>query len=606
MKTGFPVWIPALLYLLCCFLFSEPLLSIAGLFFALVLFLSATTSGRWIAQIFQNQNRSLDFPLGLGSILLGVFAIGSWNASQAVIWTLWSLLGLLALPSIKELKTRCPWYSLWGIPFFLLSSWSTFTPTTFYDALAYNLGIPYQYLAYGKIVTFSTWTTSFFPPFDQIFKFLFLAVAPQNTIKIFSFLIFLHALRMLNSRKPDDLDSKYIIIPLLLLPVPWILLHIVNPDLLTSLFFVAAACAIVQTKDGYRNVVLSATFLAFTCWTKYTIYPYVIFFAVLLWHSGIPLRAFMKKLAVFGVAFLIILLPLYIRNFALKHDPLYPMLNRVFATEWKQEQTAAVQKEFPTPKSWGEFTKRLFVTPISITFQWRSYGSASEIGFLPLLGLALLPFSFRKIDLRLFLFVLLCYAMWIFQLYHFRYFLPVYLVSILLLGYSFQFIGKILRKGMLALWVVAAAWSFYISTPVYRLFPLIRPELTQQSYLSERISYFDAAEFLRGIAKEERTIMVGETRNAYFHARLVPFSYTDQDPLLKWSSAVRDSNELYQKLKTENVGYILYNPQELKRLTEQYGIWKAAPEDNRKVSELLNRHGKILFSKNGVVVIRIQ
>jgi hypothetical protein len=56
----------------------------------------------------------------------------------------------------------------------------------------------------------------------------------------------------------------------------------------------------------------------------------------------------------------------------------------------------------------------------------------------------------------------------------------------------------------------------------------------------------------------------------------------------------------------ENVGYILYNSQELKRLTEQYGIWKASPEDNRKVSELLSRHGKILFSKNGVVVIRVR
>ncbi|MGH9858261.1 MAG: hypothetical protein ACRD4B_10495, partial [Acidobacteriota bacterium] len=140
----------------------------------------------------------------------------------------------------------------------------------------------------------------------------------------------------------------------------------------------------------------------------------------------------------------------------------------------------------------------------------------------------------------------------------------------------------------------------------YRLFPLIQRDVTQQSYLSKRISYFDAAEFLNGNAKGKRTIMVGETRNAYFRSRLVPFSYTDRDPLLKWSSAVRDSNELYQKLKTENVGYILYNPQELKRLTQQYGIWRASPEDNLKVKQLLSRHGKIMFSRNGVVVIEIQ
>ena len=571
-----------------------------------MLFLSATTVGRWIGRIFDHQNRTFYFPLGLGSILLFVYAVGSWNASEPVIWTVWSILALPALLSIKELNSRTPWYWLWGAPFFLLSGWSTFTPATFYDALAYNLGIPFQYLAYGKIATFSTWTTSWFPPFDQITKLLFLAVAPQNSIKIFSLLIYLHVLRMLSSVKGEDLDSKYIVIPLFLLPVPWILLHIVNPDLLNSFFFVAAVCAILQSNHGSKSVALSALFLAFTCWTKYTIYPYLLFFPLLLWRPGMDSRVFVKKLALFSLVFLVILSPLYIRNVVLKNDPLYPLLNGVFSTDWKPEQTAAVQKEFPTPGNWSEFTKRLFFTPVSITFQMRSYGSASEIGFLPLLGLVLLPFSFRKIRSRLLVFSFLCYAVWIDQLYHFRYFLPVYLVGMLMLGYSFQRIGGILKRGMTLFWIVAAGWGLFISVPVYRLFPLIRPGVAQQAYLSSQISYFDAAQYVNSVAKEQRTIMVGETRNAYFRTRLISYSYTDQDPLLKWSVASRTVDELYQKLKAEQVGYILYNPREMKRLSEQYGIWRADPKENSKVKELLQRHGRILFSKNGVAVIRIQ
>ena len=100
--------------------------------------------------------------------------------------------------------------------------------------------------------------------------------------------------------------------------------------------------------------------------------------------------------------------------------------------------------------------------------------------------------------------------------------------------------------------------------------------------------------------------MVGETRNAYFRTRLIPYSYTDQDPLLKWSIASRNVDELHRKLKEEKVGFILYNPREMKRLSEQYGIWRADAKENLKVKELLQRHGRILFSKNGVAVIRIQ
>ena len=100
--------------------------------------------------------------------------------------------------------------------------------------------------------------------------------------------------------------------------------------------------------------------------------------------------------------------------------------------------------------------------------------------------------------------------------------------------------------------------------------------------------------------------MVGETRNAYFRGRLVPFSYTDQDPLLKWSRTATSSDDLYRKLKSENVGFILYNPSEMKRLQRQYGIWQATREENSRVSELLRTHGRIVFSKKGVTIIEIR
>lgn len=603
MKLDFPAWIPGVIYVAVCFFFPSPEKNIFGFLCALVLYLSATTIGSRITKIVAPSAAILNFPLGLGSLLLFAFAIGSWNASPNVIRVLWIILAALAIPSVKILNSRVPLYWLWGAPFFFLTVWSTFTPTTFYDALAYNLGIPYQYIAYERISTFPTWTTSYFPPFDQITKFLILSIAPQNGIKIFSILLYVHTLRVVDWAKPEDLKSKFLIIPLLLLPVPWILVHIVNPDIQTTFFFVSAVCGLLAIRT-MRGVVLSAVLLAFCCWTKYTIYPFVIFVPLLLRESRERLKAYLKKFAFFLIAFLLVLSPLYIRNFYLKNDPLYPLLNRVFATDWTREQTAAVQKEFPLPREVKEFGKRIFLTPFLLTFQLRSYGSASEVGFLPLIGLLLVFFQKRKWPIQTMLFLVLCYLIWIAQLYHFRYFLPVYIIASLLFGYSFQSFSEKFPKILLAVWVLGSIWGIYASGPVYGLFPLLSPAETKEEYLEKRVSYYSAAQKLGQTTL--RTIMVGETRNAYIHTKLVPFSYTDPDPLLKWSWSARTAEELYAKLKKESVGYLLYNPAEMKRLSNQYGIWKASAEDNRKIRDMLQKYGKVVFSQNGITLIQIR
>ena len=609
MRRDFPAWILAILYAATCFLFQSPLQHLLGLLAALALFLSATTIGHYILRIpplrtsldtSQDDHSYIAFPLGLGILLLVVYAIGSLNASPIVTRTIWILLAFLSFGSIRELKQPVPLYCLWGAPFFALTIWSTFTPSTFYDALAYNLGIPYQYMAYERISTFSTWTTSFFPPFDQIAKFLFLSIAPQNSIKLFSLLLFLHILRMLCAAKPQNIDERYIVIPLLLLPVPWVLIHIVNPDLLNAFFFVASICALVR-----KNILLSAMLLAFNCWTKYTTYPFLIFIPLLLWPGSQNLTTFLKRGALFLFVFVLLMTPLYVRNIYLKGDPLYPLLNSVLPSDWTPAQTAAVQKEFPTPRDAMEFGKRALLTPFLATFGLRSYGSASEIGILPLVGLLFLFLHLRKLNLWLAAFVFFCYLIWIQQLYHFRYFLPVYFVAAWLFAYSFQWIAQISRKIVLALWIAGAIGALYVSVPPFRLFPLIPPAQESHEYLN-KLSYYAAAEMLNRSKTAQRTIMVGETRNAYITSKLVPFSYTDPDPLLKWSWGARDDGELYKKMKDESVSFILYNPAEMNRLTKQYGIWKASPEVSHRVRDLLQKHGKVLFSKNGVVLIRIQ
>jgi hypothetical protein len=605
MKTGFPAWLAAILVLAVCFFFSQPVQNILGFLCAISLFLSATTVGRFLRKFLDTPNYTLDFPLGLGTLLLILFTVGCWNASIAVLIGFWCLLFVLAFPSIGELKTNVPWYVLWGIPFFVLSIWSSFTPTTFYDALAYNLGLPYQYLAYERILTFPTSSTSFFPPFDQVTKFLFISLTPQNGIKLFSFLLYVHCLRMVVYVKPEDINPRFIVIPLLILPVPWILLHIVNPDLMNSFFFVAGICALFKLRS-VRDTTLASTLLAFVAWTKYTIYPFLIFTPVMFWRLNLNRRQILTNLLVFSSVFILIISPLCIRNWKLKGDPFYPMLAPVLTTGWEQKQIAAVQGEFPTPRTWKEFAKAVVTTPFLITFRLKSYGSASEVGMLPLLALILLPFQLRKLDRRLLLYVLLCYLIYVYTLYHFRYFLPVFVIAMLLLAYSFQLIHKVAPRAMPFLWIAGVLAGMFQAYPVYKFFPLISPIVTTEQYLASELNYYSAAQFLKKAKNQRLTLTLGETRIAYFQNKLIPHAYADHDPLLTWARKARSAEEIYTKLKEKNVGHIIYNPGEMDRLSRKYKIWQPTQEERLKLTKLMRDHFRVVYAYRGIVIFQVQ
>ena len=607
MKTGFPLWLPVLIYLIVALVFPSPLLNALGLFCAIVLFLASTTIGAVLSRWIQNGHKVLHFPLGLGILLLVVFAIGSWNASRAIMTPVWCGLLLLALGSLRELNVRVPLYTLWGLPYFLLLIWSSFTPTIFYDSLAYNLGLPYQYLSAGRFLTFAEKSTSFFPPLDQVCKYLFLSISPlQNGIKLFSLLLYLHTLRILVDLKPEDVDARFIVIPLLLFPVPWILMHLINPDLLVCVFFLAGVCAILKVEKSRGNVLLAvfpaALLCAFSAWTKYTIYPFLLVLPILFVNPGDGFKTFLKKSLALGAILLLLLSPLMIRNFILKRDPFYPMLAPLLSTDWQDNQIAAVKMEFPTPKNWQERIKAIFLTPVLLTFSPKYYGSASEVGMLPLVALVAVPFYIRKIRPAIVIFAGVCYGVWVLQLYQFRYFLPVFLFLSVWLAYSFQLVTKLIRKAAV-LWIVAIATGMFLILPLFRFFPLLSPKDTFEAYLSRHLTYWNAARFLNEKGNTGKALLLGETRTAYFSVPLIAPSYADQHPLLQWAKISNDSEHLYRLIQQENIRWFFYNPSEMQRLAQKYRIWQATQLENEKIIELLRNHGKLVYSEQGFRII---
>jgi len=416
--------------------------------------------------------------------------------------------------------------------------------------------------------------------------------------------LYIHCLRMVVQVKPEDIDPRFIVIPLLILPVPWILLHIVNPDLMNSFFFVAGICALLRLGSS-RNTILASVLLAFAAWTKYTIYPFLIFTPVLFLRA-FSRRQILTKMILFVSVFILLISPLCIRNWILKKDPFYPMLAPVLSTGWEQKQIAAVQGEFPTPRTLKEFAKAVVATPFLMTFRLKSYGSASEVGILPLLSLVFLLFQFRKLDRALLLYVLLCYLIFVYSLYHFRYFLPVFVIAMLLLAYSFQLIHKVAPRAMPFLWIAGILIGMFQAFPVYKLFPLISPGVTPEQYLSSELNYFGAAQFLAKTKTPHLTLTLGETRIAYFRNKLIPHSYADKDPLLIWAREARQPEEIFNKLKQENVGYIVYNPAEMDRLSKKYKIWEPTQEERLKLTSLMQNHFQIVYAHQGIVIFQVR
>jgi hypothetical protein len=632
-KKSYPAFVVLVAYGLLALLFDDRWQYCGGIVLSLLLFLGCYGFGKRLSFfIFKTADQTLYFPLGLGVLLLCTFTAASFSTNPIVFYVLWAGIAVCSVFEMPVLNYRIGRAYFWAAPFVLFAFWSSLTPTSSFDALSYALGLPHRYLAAGKMSFIPGNLFSVFPPFSQVLNLLFAGIGMEAGIKPFLILVFLQTISILVAllrwlitepvmSLPESRNDEYqvdlmymsrtelMVVPMLLLPAAWISIHLLGPEMLASLFFCAGVATLVKEFDylTFRKLLNAAALLSFALWTKYTVLIYVLLLP-LLWLSLSRWRFSRENLKSSSILLGLALLfwsPFLIRNAWLVGDPFYPMLAGMRSDSlWSPDQTLALERDVMQRGAPG--ITALFLTPFQLLFHPENFGVAAAIGLLPLLSLVLYPFGrkFRTVN-RILLYVLFCYVGWVYLFKRFSDFLPPFVFLFLASYFAFRYLFLRSRIWLGAAWVAGAVVAGVFLFSAYARSPLIFPGRKDSDYLRSNVDYYPMAEQLDREAPG-KVLLLGETRTAYFHRPVLAASPYDQIPLLKELQAATTSEEVATLLGKNGVRYVVYNPEQLKNLSETKGVWKFPDAKIGLLSASLARYGREVRKSGNVLLYEIK
>jgi hypothetical protein len=595
-SRSFPVYVLAVAFLLFSLPFPDRLNYLASAAASVILFLSAFHIGKRIIR----EEEAFYAPFGLGVILLVSYVLFIFSTTAVVRYAVWIILAILSAFEVRLLSRRLPLKVLWASPLILLGFWSCLTPSTFFDALAYHLGLPYQYLASGQMILMKNHLYSSFPPFDQVLNLLFIGARFNPGIKIFSMILLICILWTATTVLKGEINIERMTFPLLMLPNVWILIHLVTADLLTALFFCSGVFLLLAEENTNRTIVISSALIALSFWTKANVLLYVPPIVILC----LKRRTNLKQLIIFfGLVFLFIL-PLLIRNYIYFGDPFYPVLSRQISNaNWSAQQDVALsQDSFPprarTPWNWIK-------APFDLIRKPALFGSASEVGVVPIISILLYPLAARSKLNRILVYVFICFIGWLLIFPNFRQFFPVFLLLAPVFYAGWNFLANRSTILYAAGLIVCAVVAFFFLYPIYRYyFPLIKVCETQQQYLREHLDYYPAAELAN--RSHRSGILFGDTRTAYYEVPLVAGSAYDRSPFLELLRNSRTPEIFAGSLKKKGISFVVIHRAEFNRLAKKNGIWKISTEEAALLQTFLKNFTNVKYRKGMIYYLELK
>ena len=602
-NRGIPLLVLPAVFAVVCLFFAGRFEYLWGLLCSVVLFVAAYGIGRRILRVFNVTAEPLFFPFGLGCLLLVCYTVFAVSTNLIAIYSLWIVITFLCLQEVMTSGTDSPWRCrisfqyLWITPILLIGFWSSLTPSTFYDALVYHLGLPQQYLIRGRIEILPTNLFSSFPPFEPVCNLLLIGVKASSAIKLFSIWILLSTLWPLwwFGRKHETEEASKIVLPALLLPAAWILIHLTTADILTSLFFCSGVIFLLslQASDGpsCRRMLLASAFLiACSVWTKWNVLLYIPPLIVLFKPQFSRVNLLRLFVLFAGIVFMIA--PLLIRNYVTIGDPLYPILSEwLHNPNWSALQQHALQRD-----SFPERNRSI----LDLITKPGTFGSGSALGLVPIVGLVLYPFAANRKTNRLLLYGVICFSLWYAIFPNFRQLFPVFLVLVPVFAAGLSLIAARSKAVYTMVLIVCGLLALKDMVTVYKFFPLIRSQEGPEKYLAERTNYYDVAGALQD--PTQLTILIGETRIAYFQVPVIANTAYDRNTFLEIADSSQNEDALYQKLKGAGISHIVYNPSEFERLSKEYKLWVPSNQNAKVLRAFFQKH-VVLRKRNGNVFL---
>jgi hypothetical protein len=271
--------------------------------------------------------------LGLATLFLGMVG---WLIT-AVFTTIFILLTLLTSRSsfqlVRQLRLSKPGRGTAVYLFLALGMMITLAmlPPTDFDGLLYHLKGPKLYLEAGKIGAYDIFPL-YFPSLFEMFYLMGMAIRGDVAAKllhvVFHFmlagLIYITAKRQLQLEDGWTAVLFFYAMPLVLTLAGW-----AYSDLGLAFYQIAAIYALIHWRQNRKVgwLLLSGVLAGLAMGFKYTSFITPLFLAVMvLWDYRRTLKTAVRPLALLTLVTSLVGLPMYIRNWIVMGNPVYPFL----------------------------------------------------------------------------------------------------------------------------------------------------------------------------------------------------------------------------------------------------------------------------------------
>lgn len=123
-----------------------------------------------------------------------------------------------------------------------------------------------------------------------------------------------------------------------------------------------------------------------------------------------------------------------------------------------------------------------------------------------------------------------------------------------------------------------------------------RAEYMKKTRPDYEAAYYPAAVFINDhLPPETRILLLGETRSFYLTRPWIGASLFDEHPFFRWANEAADGDQLYDRLKSEGLTWVLFNPAEA-ALRQPYWVGQVTPHGRDVLDAFWARHVRLVFN----------
>lgn len=465
-------------------------------------------------------------------------------------------------------------------------------PPSFYDTLAYHLGIPNLYLQNtGFIGTPQLFYANTFIYYEiSLLPAVFLGDLVPRLFHFFMGVIFILSALDFAVDYFKITKRTILLLTIVSMPMTVFLLTTVKNDLPSGLLILlGVSCFLKGGASSTGRFYLSAVFWGFALGVKYTnILPLVLFLILyFIKEKRIPI----KQMVIFGLIIVGILLPLLVKNYTYTGNPLFPFFHGYFDNKlpyWDATRFTVLERD--AKKLFNSFTDAIKF-PYTLSFS-EQLGSGGSVGPLFLM---FLPFLVVKKEKRLFLLIFSLLILLVGA--NFKLSIRVWTIAFIFLSIyvviAYEFLTYRIMKYLFFIIIgLNVVNAFGLQEYLYRSFNLFSGQLGIEEYKASTFHTYKAIAFVnKNTPENSRVLLVGEAKSYYLERPYYVSSGYDFSILKKYLEKSSNFNDFISALKADGIDFIIFNRWEFRRLQQSYN--RLTPEEFIRSLDFLQRLKKV-------------